>query len=392
MKKKTAAIVLAVLLVLGGGAYGISRMSGGEGTSEGTVPVISVASLGDTAAAVSNRFSGVVETQKKNEIKLDGEKTVKEVLVAEGDHVNENDALFVYDTQKTELEIAQKELEKEKLNSSITGYKEQIDQLNSELNKGNLSSADRMTMNAQILENQTSIAQAEYDLKAADAEIAGMKASIKNATVRAPMAGTLEKVEDPNLMMDSSAAFITIVAEGDFRVKGTLSEQSIGTVYEDMEMLVRSRVDSDQVWTGKVVSIESKQEEDENPMMDFGGGDMASKYAFYVVLDSMDGLLLGQHVTLEPSYGEMEGLVLPFGYLACDEDGSVFVYAVAKPGDQLEKRKVETGEEYMEQGMVQILSGLEESEYVAWPENEDCREGAETSANAFAEGADGREG
>lgn len=392
MKKKTAAIVLAALLVLGGGAYGYSRISGGGGSSEGSVPVISVASLGDTAAAVTNRFSGVVETQKKNEIKLDAEKTVKEVLVAEGDHVNENDALFIYDTQKTELEIAQKELEKEKLNSSITGYKEQIDQLNSELNKGNLSSADRMTMNAQILENQTSIAQAEYDLKAADAEIAGMKASVKNATVRAPMAGTLEKVEDPNLMMDSSAAFITIVAEGDFRVKGTLSEQSIGTVYEDMEMLVRSRVDSDQVWTGKVVSIESKQEEDENQMMDIGGGDMASKYAFYVLLDSMDGLLLGQHVTLEPFYGEMEGLVLPLGYLACDEDGSVFVYAAAKPGDRLEKRKVETGEEYMEQGMVQILSGLEESDYVAWPENEDCIEGAETSANTFAEGADGREG
>ncbi|MDO4490678.1 MAG: efflux RND transporter periplasmic adaptor subunit [Lachnospiraceae bacterium] len=386
MKKKVITGILIAAVLLGAAAWGITRSSGSRESAGAAVPVISVASLGGEEAGISNRFSGVVETQKKKKLKLDPEKTVKEILVSEGEHVNENDALFIYDTQKTELEIAQKELEKEKLNSSIAAANEQIAQLNDQLNKGNLSSADRMTMNAQIMENQTSIAQAEYDLKAADAEIAGMKASIKNATVRSPMAGTLEKVEDPELITDPEGDFITIVAEGDFRVKGTLSEQSIGVIYEGLEMLVRSRVDADKVWKGTVVSIENRQQEDEeSDMMDSGMGEMASRYSFYVSIDSRDGLMLGQHVTLEPFLGEMEGLVIPCGYLNYDETGNIFVYGVDKPGDKLEKRPVELGEEYPDQGMVQILSGLSETDYVAWPENGDCTEGAATTANSFAD-------
>ncbi len=389
MKKKVVAIILALLVAAGAGGYGIFRWTnaGSSSSAEASVPVLAVADMQSDSAAVNNRFNGVVETQKKKNITLDSEKSVEKILVSEGDHVNEKDALFIYDTEKTMLEISQKELAKEKLNGEIEGLRQQINQLNTELGKGNLSSADRMSMNAQVLENQTSIAQAEYDLKVADSEINALNASVKNSTVRAPMSGTIEKLQDPETMTDPSAAFMVIVADGDFRIKGTMSEQSIGTVYEGMQMRVRSRLNEEDTWIGTVSSLESRQEENQEDMgMTNESTEQASRYAFYVTLDTKENLMLGQHVTLEPYYEEqMEGLVLSTGCIVTEEDGKTYVYAVKKPGDRLEKRAVETGTVYEEQGMVQILSGLSENEYVAWPDNEDCTEGAPTTANRFAE-------
>lgn len=384
MQKKTIVAVIAATAVLAVSAAGVLFFKGGkDGAKASGVPVISVASLGASDMAVTNRFTGMVETQKKKNIMLDTEKTVKEVLVSEGAHVKEGDPLFVYNTEKTELEISQKQLEKEKQKMSAENLKEQIEQLQKQLNDGNLTSTDRMTLNAQVLEHQTAIAQAEYDQKALDAEIAGLKAAVKNASVKAPMNGTVEKVQDPSAMTDPSAAFMTITADGDYRIKGKLSEQSIGVIYEGLEMLVRSRVDDGQTWKGVVTSIETKEEKEEDSFgMD--QGESASTYAFYVTLDSIEGLMLGQHVTMEPDLGEMEGLVIPNGYLVFDEDGSNYVYAVSKIGEKLEKREVQTGEVYDEAGMIQIVSGLAETDYVAWPDNEDCVEGAATKGAAFA--------
>lgn len=386
MQKKTIAALITAVILVAGGIFAVSRMAkhGNEDGNAG-VPVISVSTLSGADAVASNRFTGMVETQKKKNITLDSDKTVKKVLVTEGSKVKEGDPLFTYDTEKTELEISKKELEKEKLKLSIENLKEQIEQLQKQLNEGNLTSTDRMTMNAQVLEHQTSVAQSEYDQKTLDSEIARMKASVKNSSVKSPITGTVEKIEDPATMTDPTAAFMTITADGDFRVKGKLSEQSIGIIYEGLEMVIRSRVDDTQTWKGVVTAIETKEEKEEDAGIGgMPGGETASEYAFYVTLDSIDGLMLGQHVTLEPDFGEtMEGLVLPVGYISYGEDGNAYVYAVSKPGDKLEKRSVELGEMYEEQGMVQILSGLTESEYVAWPDNEDCVEGAATKAGAF---------
>ncbi len=389
MKKKIIALILAVLIAGGAGGYFYMSSTGDNtsGSASGSVPVMAVSDLQSSASASFNRYSGVVETQKKKSITLDSEKTVADILVSEGDQVHENDALFTYDTEKTLLEISQKELSKEKLNTDIAGMTEQINQLNTELNKGNLSSADRMNYNAQIMEKQTNIAQAQYDLKVADSEIAALNAAVKNSTVRSPIAGTVESVEDPSAMSDPTAAFITITPEGDFRIKGTFSEQNMGDIYEGLRMLVRSRIDEDKTWTGTVTAIETTQEEDSSQMYyGMDSSDSASKYAFYVTLDSKEDLMLGQHVTLEQLQEEqMEGLVLSTGYLAAEEDGSIYIYAVSEPGGRLEKRLVEIGEVYPEADMVQILSGISEEDYVAWPDNDDCQEGAATSAAGFAE-------
>ena len=46
--------------------------------------------------ASSNRFSGVVESQKAAEVKIDSTKIIKEILVSEGDVVKSGTELFKY--------------------------------------------------------------------------------------------------------------------------------------------------------------------------------------------------------------------------------------------------------------------------------------------------------
>ena len=110
-------------------------------------------------------------------------------------------------------------------------------------------------------------------------------------------------------------------------------------------------------------------------------GESASKYAFYVNLDSIDGLMLGQHVTIEMDYGQgqaKEGIWLSSGWITQEEDGTAYVWAAKSGGAKLEKRTVELGEYDSNMDEYQIVSGLATSDYLAWPDV-DCVPGASTT-------------
>ena len=93
----------------------------------------------------------------------------------------------------------------------------------------------------------------------------------------------------------------------------------------------------------------------------------SSKYPFYVKLNDVTGLILGQHVYIELDYGQQEvreGLWLPEYYIV-DADSSPYVWA-ANGRDRLEKRGVSLGEYDAERGEYQVISGLKESDYIAF--------------------------
>ena len=60
----------------------------------------------------------MVETQKTEKVAFDTSKTLKELLVQEGQQVTKGTPLFTYDTQSIDLQIQQAELEIEKMNTT----------------------------------------------------------------------------------------------------------------------------------------------------------------------------------------------------------------------------------------------------------------------------------
>lgn len=66
MKKQTIVAALAALVVVIAGGIGISKIRGHSKEASGSaVPVIEVSTLGTSDSAVANRFTGMVEPQKK---------------------------------------------------------------------------------------------------------------------------------------------------------------------------------------------------------------------------------------------------------------------------------------------------------------------------------------
>ena len=372
-----AAAAAAVVLVL------IFTHTSSSGS--GSVYVQKVKAVNARESGLMNRFSGTVETQKKEKVTLDTDRNVKKVYVKEGQKVEEGDKLFLYDTRSTDIEVQQGELEIERLKTTIDNDNTQIATLQSSMNAA--SAADKPTYSAEILELQAEVAQSEYDIKTKEAEIEKLKASMENATVTATMSGTVESIKDVSELTDAEdKTYITIVADGDFRIKVKINEQNISEVSEGEAVIVRSRVD-DSSWKGTITQIDTQQsEEDSTEEYYYSSGESSNSYAFYVDLETTDGLMLGQHVTVEEDRGQeemSEGIWLSSGWIVMDEDAA-YVWAVSEPGKGLEKRSVTLGTYKEEADVYEITDGLTDSDYLAWPD-EDCRQGEGTTTERETE-------
>ena len=103
--RKCIGIVLAAALMLTG--------CGKSGTE---VYVQSVAELSDMGSiAPGDRFAGMVVSENVAEVQKDGNRTIGELLVREGDDVTEGQELFSYDTDELQLALDKQNLELEQL-------------------------------------------------------------------------------------------------------------------------------------------------------------------------------------------------------------------------------------------------------------------------------------
>lgn len=370
-KKKVGIIIAAVVVVVavGGGLWYFLRGNSTKGNSADKVYVESVASLNTVNSGVQNRYSGVVEPQETWEVNKNGEKTVKEVFVAEGDAVEVGTPLFEYDTETLESELAQAELELEGMRNEITNYQGQIKQLNEE--KNTAPEDEKFNYTTQIQSLQNNIKQSEYNIESKKIEMQKKQEAIDNATVISEIAGVVKSINESGMDdMGNSVAYMTILATGDYRIKGTVSEQNVWSITEGQNVIIRSRVDEEQTWSGTISKVDMESQETNNNNNYYGdsSAQTASKYPFYIALDSTEGLILGQHVYVEMDEGqsvEKEGIWLFEGYIGMDEE-EPYVWAANKK-NKLEKRKVELGEYDETLGEYEIKSGLSEDDYIAYP-------------------------
>ena len=178
-------------------------------------------------------------------------------------------------------------------------------------------------------------------------------------------------------------AFMSILSTGKYRIKGKISEQNIGELQPGMDVTVRARNNQEEIWKGSVDVIDTEKPESSSQSEMYSGSDSsarATKYPFYVTLETSDGLMLGQHVYIEPGTGvNTEGLHLMTAYIV-DADGKEPYVWVANKKDRLEKRNVKLGAYDEEQDTWEITEGLKETDYIVWPDGE-CKEGAAVQKN-----------
>ena len=379
--KKYLAAVLAIVMLL-------SLV--GCGSKEGAVYVQSVAELANLGGiAPGDRFAGIVVSENVAQVQKDGEKTIAELLVKEGDDVKEGDPLFSYDTEELELALAKQELELEQLKASIENYKEQIAEL--EKQSQWVGGTDKLQFTIQIQSTQVDLKEAELNLKTKEVEVTRSKDILENATVVSPVTGRIQSINENGMdNYGNPLAYISIQQAGAYRVKGTLGELQRGGIMEGSRIKITSRTDESLSWSGTVTLVDYENPtQGSNNNMYYGvmSDEMtsSSKYPFYVELDSTDGLILGQHVYLEVAAeeGTVSGIPVSMAFICYEEDGTAYVWAENR--SRLEKRQVTLGETNDMTGTVEILEGLTESDYIAFPDMELCRNGVSTTHSAPTE-------
>lgn len=329
---KKIVVTLLILGIIGGGAYGGCRyfMKEGQPSGERISSDSEDAVYVDQLSAITGygsgngfieRFGGEVKAQETVKIKLESERKVKECFVKTGERIKTGQKLFRYDTQEDEDKLAQAQIDIERAQDSIEVSKKTIQQLEKERAKA--GQEDQLIYTTDILSQENSIKKDEYEVKSKQLEITNLQERIKNSVVTSDLDGTIQKISDPDNpgdSMDSGSDYITILADGNYRVKGKANEQNFSMISEGMEMLIHSRLEDGKTWKGTISEIITSGQATEE---DTDNSSESSNYAFYVELENSDGLLLGQHVYLEQDVGQeqrRDGLWLEDIYLVQEED------------------------------------------------------------------------
>ena len=374
-RKKWLCLAMAVCMVMTFAACG---------SKEGAVYVQSVADLANLGGiAPGDRFAGIVVSENVAEIQKDGERTIAELLVKEGDDVKEGEALFSYDTEELQLTLDKQRLELEQLKATIENYKEQIKDL--ERDRDRVGTADKLQYTIEIQSTQVDLKEAELNVKPKEAEVPKSENILANATVVSPVTGRVQAIsENGTDNYGNPLPYITIQQSGSYRIKGTLGELQRGGIMEGSRITVMSRTDASVTWSGTVTLVDYENPSQGNDYDMYYGNSSnemtsSSKYPFYVELDSTEGLILGQHVymELETEEGVTSGPSISSAFVCFEEDGSAYVWAEKR--GKLEKRTVTVGEYNFMNDTYEITGGLTEEDFIAFPDYELCVEGAPTT-------------
>jgi HlyD family secretion protein len=364
-------IVLIILIALWFFIFRKSTSGNGESVAY-TTPVSVLTGAG---TGTVNRYAGVVEPEQTLKVQAASDRKIKEVYVKEGDTVTKGARLFSYDTEETSLKLSEAELELERIGTEISTLYSQIETLQAE--KAKASDNEIFSYTTQILTAQNDVKRAEYNYKSKTAEIEQIKKSLENATVTSDIDGIIKSINDgsqTSTSYDTDSAYMTILSNNAYRIKGTINEQNMASITVGQDMIIHSRIDENLTWLGTVTEVDTENPLSSQSSMYYGVSSStntsSSSYNFYVSLDDTVPLMLGQHVFMEPDIGQgesLDGIWLPSYYLVT-EGNDAYLWVCGK-NDKLEKRQITTGRYDDVMNTYEISSGLTLEDAVAFPED-----------------------
>ena len=281
--------------------------------------------------------------------------------------------LLTYDLSqiRTDLEMAQLELEQ--LNATLEGQQAELENIQ-KLMDSTYDDATKRQYALDLREQNVKVLETKANIATKKKDIEKLKANTADSTVKSPVDGEVQSL-NPDGGTDNfgnALPFMTIVETGGFRIKGYVNENNASVLTEGTAVVIRSRV-SDQTWKGSISSIDWNNAQ--QTRSDYGDSDtaMSSKYPFYVTLEGDgEGLLMGQHVYIEPDYGQEdtqdESLINLPSYFINDAEGKPWVWAQNSKG-KLEKRSITLGEYNTETDTYPVTDGLTAEDYIAYPDD-----------------------
>ena len=398
---KKALIILGIVTAaaaaaLGGWQFYFKDQFAGTKGNDDYAYVTRVGTITGENLGVQNWYAGVVEAQKTIKINLESGRKVGTVNVEVGSIVKPGDVLFEYDLTSIEDSLKTARLEYDKQVNETINYADQVAS-----NEQQLATAKNdnefLSYSISLQSARLSLTQSQYKEAEKLAAIEKLEALTGNTQVFCEVEGVVQKIDNTKLTGDSDGgigdtldygfsasddssdgSFITILGTGNYRVKGNVNEQNRMDIVFGKPVIIRSRADGTQIWHGTMGNIDERNatQESSDDMYSFGASSdsqtSSTTYPFYVDMEDSTGLMLGQHVYIEPDEGQStrtDGLWLLEYYIEDVDTEKPYVWA-ADEKDRLEKRYLTLGE-YDEANLEYlILDGLTTSDYICAPDDE----------------------
>lgn len=223
-------------------------------------------------------------------------------------------------------------------------------------------------------EKQREIRDLDLALRVSKIELSRMQNEVENGTVYATIDGQVMQVLDTETALTENSPVMIVSGGGCYYIKATLSEYDLQRFPVGSQVRVNS-------WRSGTETYGTIEEILETPTNnnDYYGQYVpsASYFTALIAVDAGASLLEGEYlnVTYSSQRDQSNVLCLENMYLRT-ENGRTYVYKRGEDG-KLHKCYVETGDMYWG-SYTEVLSGLTEEDWIAFPYGKDVKDGAET--------------
>ncbi len=224
-------------------------------------------------------------------------------------------------------------------------------------------------------DKQEEIKRADLNYRKLQLELKMMRDSLKDGIVYAKKDGVIKISHAPNDIPNDGSPFIKIVSGEGVMIQGSVSELLLDKVQIGQSINATSW-ETGESYTATVASI------DDYPSSSYyygEGNPNSSYYNFYAYIDN--GEELPENTYLELSFDIQDSgenmMFIPQAYIRNDAKGK---YVMKDEDGALKKHYIKTGKTYWGE-YTQILSGLSDEDYIAFPYGDGAIEGISTIRN-----------
>lgn len=225
----------------------------------------------------------------------------------------------------------------------------------------------------QIKEKESTLKSLDLEKRTAELELKQLKKKMDNGIITSTVNGTVKAVLDEETAKLEGSPLITVTGEEGFYITGSVAETALDKIEKGMSVTVTSwnnGMSYDATVTGISNTPAAYNYYSNNPNMSY--------YPFTAVIKGDAELMNGEGVDLSvegmdsPSYSDT--LYLDQAFVR-EENNRYYVYKKGEDG-RLTKQYIEAGK--ILYGSIEIRSGLEMDDEIAFPYGRDVKEGAKT--------------
>ena len=228
-----------------------------------------------------------------------------------------------------------------------------------------------------IAEKEEELATAKTELSEAKINYEETKKEVEAATVKAKIAGKVDSACTLDSLPTDDSPIVVVRADEGIYVKTQINEMDLETVKVG-GTITCTTLDSEEQYEAVVKEVSDYPVTSNSTYTE--GNPNSSFYPIVAYIENAEGLNPGDTVNIKYSSASMgtsdgKAIYIQKAYVRSDTDGS-YVY---KDGDKhrLEKQYIRTGKTLNGQ-YLEILEGITEEDYIAFPYGNNVKEGAKT--------------